>query len=143
MTRAVTAVYENGVLKLLQELPLQESQHVLVIIVPLDAAQEHLSYSPERVADMERQADAWLSQQPADAVREPSPLAPAVRQMIDRAFDEALAAIHSHSVPFDDDEIATDVEATLAEVRSASTPERQRLEAEVQALLDEITADAS
>jgi predicted DNA-binding antitoxin AbrB/MazE fold protein len=105
MTRAVTAIYENGILKPLQRLPLQEHQRVLVIVVSLDAERERVSYNPERVAEMERRAGAWLSQQPVYVVHEPSPLAPAVQQAIDRAFDEALAAIHSHSVAFDDKSI--------------------------------------
>lgn len=143
MPRVVTAVYENGLLKPLQHLPLQEHQRVLVIVLPLDVDRERVSYSPERVAEMEAQVEAWLRRQPADALREPLPLSHAVRQALDQASDEALAAIRRHAAAFDDDEIAADVEAALAEVRAVPRAERQRLEAEVQALLDEIAADVA
>jgi predicted DNA-binding antitoxin AbrB/MazE fold protein len=141
MTRVVTAVYEDGLLKPLQRLPLQEHQRVVVFVLPLDTERERVSYSPEWIAEMEAQVEAWLRRQPADVLREPLPLSSAVRQAMNQAFDEALAAIRSHAVAFDDDEIAADVEAALAEVRAAPTAERRRLEAEVQALLDEIAAD--
>jgi len=143
MTRAVTAIYVDGLLKPLQALSLKEHQQVLLIIVPFDAQREQVSYSPEWVAEMERKANAWLMAQPGDVSREPLPMVRALQQAIDQAFDETVAAIRSHSVAFDDEEIAADVEAALAEVRFTSTAERQRLEAEVQALLDEIAADVT
>lgn len=124
MAKAIVATYENGVLKPAERLPLSEHERVLVVVVPLapDAA---------RVARMREQVENWLSQQPADAVREPLTLSPETEQRLDDEFDAALAAIRARASRVSEGQILADVESAIAEVRSMSDEERAHLDAEL------------
>jgi len=133
MKRAISAVYDKGVLRPMQQLPLADQQEVLLLILPLRRGKRSVVDSA-RVARMREQADVWLAQQPADAVSEP--LVP-YRAADD--FDAVLAEIRERASRFSQAEIAADVNAALAEARELSPEEREQLDSELDALLAELT----
>ncbi len=92
---------------------------------------------------MREQAEAWLRQQPAEAVRPPLRLKQAEEQTLDSDFAATLAAIRARASQFSTEEIIADVEAALAEVRALSPDERARLDAELDAALAEWAADVA
>ncbi len=135
MRRVVTATYENGVLKLSEDLPLADQQRVLVIVLPLPKALPAEKPNLERVAAMQAEADAWLRQQPAEAVRPPLQLEPDRERALDDHFDAVLIEIRRQASQFSVEEIVADIESALDEARSLSDDERSRLEAELDALV--------
>lgn len=141
MATAIIATYENGLLKPSEKLPLREHDQVLVVVVPLTPQVE---YAPDatRVAKMREQAEAWLSQQPSDAVREPLTLSSETEQRLDNEFNAALTAIRARASRFNEKQILADVEAAIAEVRAMPADERARLDDELDQVLATIAADA-
>jgi predicted DNA-binding antitoxin AbrB/MazE fold protein len=143
MKRAITAIYEEGVLKPSEKLPLEEQQEVLVIVVPLPRNEQLLTDEQARLAQMREQTEAWLAKQPTDAVRPPLSLPQARSRELDDAFDVALTTIRARAAQFSEAEIAADVDAALAETRALSVDDRARLDAELKAIFAEIAADVS
>jgi predicted DNA-binding antitoxin AbrB/MazE fold protein len=144
MKRAITAVYEEGVLKPSEKLPLEEQQEVLVIVVPLPRNEQLLLTDEQaRLAQMREQTEAWLAKQPTDAVRPPLSLPQARSRELDDAFDVALTTIRARAAQFSEAEIAADVDVALAETRALSVYDRARLDAELKAIFAEIAADVS
>jgi predicted DNA-binding antitoxin AbrB/MazE fold protein len=141
MKRVITATYEDGALKLSEELPLEDHQEVLVILVPLPRKEHPSADEQARAARLKQQAEAWLARQPADSVRPSLSLPESRSQELDEAFDATLAAIHARAEQFPAAEIAADVNAALAESRALSTDDRARLEAELDAILAQIVTD--
>ena len=143
MKRAITAIYEGGVLKPSEKLPLEEQQEVLVIVVPLPRKEQLLTDEQAQLAQMRQQTEAWLAKQPTDAVRPPLSLPQARSRELDDAFDAALTAIRARAAQFSEAEIAADVDAALAETHALSIDDRARLDAELEAIFAEIAADVS
>lgn len=114
-SKPISAIYENGLLKPLQPLPLRDRQRVKIIVLPDELRAQA---DPERVRQLHEQADAWLAQQPPHAVREPKPLSPAEKERLDAEFDQLLAEIHSKSADYSEEELAALVDAAVAAVRS-------------------------
>jgi predicted DNA-binding antitoxin AbrB/MazE fold protein len=113
-TDPIRAIYENGILKLLQPLPLRNSQRVKVLVFPDDPQR---SADPDRVRQWHEQTNDWLARQPAHAVREPRPLSSAEREHLDAEFDMLLAEIRRKSGSCSEMELATLVDAAVAAVR--------------------------
>lgn len=132
MKQAISAVYDKGVLRPVQQLPLDDQQEVLLIVLPLKRGKPP-AVDPARVARMQEQTEAWLAQQPADAVREPL-----VPYRVADDFDAVLAEIRERASRFSEAEIAADVNAALAETRELSPEEREQLDSELDALLAEL-----
>lgn len=143
MKRAITAIYEGGVLKPSEKLPLEEQQEVLVIVVPLPKKEQLLTDEQARLAQMRQQTEAWLARQPTDAVRPPLSLPQARSRELDDAFDAALTTIRARAAQFSEAEIAADVDAALAETHALSIDDRARLDAELKVIFAEIAADVS
>jgi predicted DNA-binding antitoxin AbrB/MazE fold protein len=143
MRRVITATYHNGVLKPAQKLTLPDQQQVLIIVLPLPQDVLYTKPDRERVAIMREQADAWLRQQPAAAVRPPLRLKQTQEQAQASGFDTALAAIRARASQFSAEEIVADVEAALAEAQTLSPDERAWLDAELDAALAEWAADVA
>ncbi len=143
MKRAITAIYEGGVLKPSEKLPLEEQQEVLVIVVPLPRKEQLLTDEQARLAQLRERTEAWLAEQPTDAVRPPLSLPKARSRELDDAFDAALTAIRARAAQFSKAEIAADVDAALAETDALSANDRARLDAELEAIFAEIAADVS
>jgi predicted DNA-binding antitoxin AbrB/MazE fold protein len=143
MKRAITAIYEGGVLKPSEKLPLEEQQEVLVIVVPLPRKEQLLTDEQARSAQMREQTEAWLAKQPTDAVRPPLSLPQTRSRELDDAFDAVLSAIRARTAQFSEAEIAADVDAALAETDALSANDRARLDAELEAIFAEIAADVS
>lgn len=114
LSNPINAVYENGLLRLLQPLPLRNYQQVKVIVLLPD---EPHRADPERVRQLHDKADDWLARQPPHAVREPRPLSPAEKERLDAEFDQLLAEIHSKSASYSDAELAALVDAAVAAVQ--------------------------
>lgn len=141
MKRAITAIYEGGVLKPSEKLPLEEQQEVLVIVVPLPRKEQLLTDEQAQLVQMREQTEAWLTKQPTDVVRPPLSLAKARSRELDDAFDATLTAIRARAAQFSEAEIAADVDAALAETHALSIDDRARLDAELEAIFAEIAAD--
>lgn len=141
MKRAITAIYEGGVLKPSEKLPLEEQQEVLVIVVPLPRKEQLLTDEQAQLVQMREQTEAWLAKQPTDVVRPPLSLAKARSRELDDAFDATLTAIRARAAQFSEAEIAADVDAALAETHALSIDDRARLDAELEAIFAEIAAD--
>ena len=143
MKRAITAIYEGGVLKPSEKLSLEEQQEVLVIVVPLPRKEQLLTDEQARSAQMRERAEAWLAKQPTDAVRPPLSLPQTRSRELDDAFDAALTAIRARAAQLSEAEIAANVDAALAETDALSANDRARLDAELEAIFAEIAADVS
>ena len=141
MKRAITAIYEGGVLKPSEKLPLEEHQEVLVIVVPLPRKEQLLTDEQAQLAQMRQQTEAWLAKQLTDAVRPPLSLPTARSRELDAAFDTALTAIRARAAQFSEADVAADVDAALAETHALSIDDRARLDAELEAIFAEIAAD--
>lgn len=114
-SQVIRAVYEDGVLKPSQPLPLQDHQEVQVIVL-FDEPRGDVD--PARVRQLHEQADTWLAQQSAQAVREPKPLTAQERERLDAELDQLLAGIHALSASSSDAEIADEVDAAVMAVRA-------------------------
>jgi len=123
--QVITATYENGVLKPEPALLLHDQQQVLLVIVPVGASASTHQPDPMRVASMQKQVEAWLKMQPADAIRLPLP------EMEQTTLMQEVAAASE----VDEDQLLADIEAALAEVRTLSTEEAAALDAELNAIL--------
>lgn len=136
MSTTVRAVYEDGVLKPKDILPLDDHAEVLILILPAEA---RLVREPgaDRVAALQQEVVTWLAQQPADAVREPV-VAPS---SVEQDFERALAAIRRRASQYSLIQIQADVETAVAEARTLSPQERQQLDAELTQLLAQWAVD--
>lgn len=102
MSNPIAAIYENGILKPLEPLALREHQRVQINIVVADApARPDL----DRVRRIEEQAEAWLAQQPAHAVREPAPFSADEKELLDAEFDQLLSELHRKTADLTEDEL--------------------------------------
>jgi hypothetical protein len=143
MYRIAKMTYQDGVLKSPEALPLEERQQVLVLLLPLPTkARPPQMADPQRMAVLREKAAAWLSQQPADALRPPLALTEMQARGLDEGFDTALMEIRQRASQFDARQIAADVNQALAEVRALSAPEHARLQAELDAFLTDWAANA-
>ncbi len=142
MYHVLRATYRNGSLIPDRELPLSEQEQVLIVVLSPAAAPGSRSSGSSRLAALREQAETWLLQQPADAVRPPSPLPDAQDQRIDAGFEAALGQLHSRASRLGEAEIAADVDAAVVAVRQLSPEERARLDDELKAVLAEWTTDA-
>ncbi len=136
MSTAIWAVYEDGVLKPKEKLPLDERAEVLILILPVGETPIKAP-DADRVAALQKEVATWLAQQPADAVREPIAAHPSV----ERDFERALAAIRKRASKYSLAQIQADVEAAIAESRDLSPQEQQALDAELAQLLAQWAVD--
>jgi predicted DNA-binding antitoxin AbrB/MazE fold protein len=115
MPNPIAAIYENGILKPLEPLALREHQRVQINILVADApARPDLT----RVRRIEEQADAWLAQQPAHAVREPAPFATGEKESLDAEFDKLLSELHRKTVDLTEDELTNRINVAVASIRN-------------------------
>ena len=116
MSISTWARYHNGILKPSDPLPLEENQHVRIIVLmqPKEAGE----VDEARLAEMHRRADEWLAQQPPDAVRPAPSLSPEEQRTFEAEFDEILREIRAPNVAFSEEEVMADVAAALAAVRA-------------------------
>jgi len=113
----VRAIYENGLLRPLQSLPLSEHQEVVIFVT---AEERPRAVGEKRLREMHAQADAWLARQPVGAVRQPRPLSPAHQARLNSELDRLLAEVDAAMGNASEDEIAALVdEAANAARRSA------------------------
>jgi predicted DNA-binding antitoxin AbrB/MazE fold protein len=135
MYQVLKATYQDGVLKPAEDLPLEEQQQVVVIVLPVRSEISPTKSDPERVTTIKEQAATWLTQQPADAVRPPAGLEPAQEQRMDEDIEKILASIRAKAGQLSAKEIAVDIGQALAEIQMIPADEQTRLEAELDALL--------
>ena len=138
MPKAVLAIFENGLLKPSEKLPLEDKQKVWVVIVPMQA-----EVDTARLKALREQAEDWLRQQPPNTVREPIELAPELEKRLDDEFEQTLARIHARASRYSEAVIIADIEAAIAEVRALSDDERRLLDAEFDKILAQIAFDGA
>ena len=119
MSISTWARYQNGILKPNDPLPLEENQHVQIIV--LTQPEEAGEVDEARLADMRRRANEWLAQQPPDAVQPAPSLSPEEQRAFEAEFDEILRDIRAPNVTFLEEEVMADVAAALAAVRTEQT----------------------
>ena len=115
-SQLITAVYEDGVLKPTEALPLHNHQQVQVIVL-FEAPAE--AVNAERVRQLHEQADAWLARQSIQAVREPL-LPQEDREQLDAELDQLLAEIRTQSDHDSEEVVADQVDAAVRAVRAAN-----------------------
>jgi predicted DNA-binding antitoxin AbrB/MazE fold protein len=135
MYEVVKAIYQDGVLKPVEDLSLEEQQQVVVIILPVRSEISQAQPDPERVNIIKEQTATWLRQQPAEAIRPPASLEPAQEQHVDQDIEDTLRAIRASQLS--SEEIAADVSQALVEAQMISAEEQARLEAELDTILAE------
>jgi predicted DNA-binding antitoxin AbrB/MazE fold protein len=109
----IAAIYKNGVLVPQHPLSLREQQVVMIRVMPEDST----SPDPDRVRWMHRQADAWLAEQPAHAVRQPKPIAAKQKAKEDADFEQLLSELQQQTAFDDEAAVAALVDEALAAVR--------------------------
>lgn len=116
MNISTWARYQNGILKPVDPLPLEENQHVRIIVLmqPKEAGE----VDEARLAEMHRRTDEWLAQQPPDAIQPAPSLSTEEQHAFEAEFDEILRKIRAPNVAFSEEEVMADVAAALAEVRA-------------------------
>src|SRR5215212_9683864 len=117
MPQVITATYENGVLKPAQALPFHDRQEVLLVIVPVAAPTPTRQPDSAHVAAMQRQVDAWLKRQPAEAIRPPLP--EKEQTLLTQEVTALVSEIRTMMVAtptVDEAQLLADIEAALAEV---------------------------
>lgn len=119
MRLSTRAQYQNGILKPSDPLPLEENQHVRIIV--LTQPEEAAEVDEARLAEMHRRTDEWLAQQLPDAVQPAPSLSPEEHRAFEAEFDEILREIRAPNVPFSEEEVMADVAAALAAVRVEQT----------------------
>lgn len=137
MSTTVRAIYEDGVIKPKEKLPLVDHTEVLILILPIEG-QPVRKPDADRLSVLREEVATWLVQQPAEAVREPV----ATSSSADLDFERALAAIRRRASQHSLAQIRADVEAAIAEARSLSPKERQELDSELTQLLAQWAVDA-
>jgi predicted DNA-binding antitoxin AbrB/MazE fold protein len=135
MYRVVKATYQDGVLKPIENLSLEEQEQVLVIVVSLSSKTPSPTPGPKRANVLKERAATWLNQQPADAVRPPARLEQAREQSLAEDFEAALAAIRARANQLPSKEIAADISQALTEIQLIPPDEQAQLEAELDAIL--------
>lgn len=111
MATEIEAIYHNGILELKSALPLKEGQMVRVVVLTEEASIE------ERVAAMHTVADAWLSQQTAEAVAAPPDYPTEEWMQLDAEWEKLLIEIEQRAGQRPEDEIAADVETAVKAAR--------------------------
>jgi hypothetical protein len=106
---------------------------VVVVILPLPADIPQPKADSNRVAILKEQTAAWLSQQPAGAVR--PPLFAESDQSLNEELDAILNEIRTQASYMSTSEIATDISQALIEAQLLASDEQAHLEAELNALL--------
>jgi len=101
--RPIPAIYEKGLLRPLQSLPLPEHEKVYIILVPEDSQYPTIE---ARLRQMHSQADEWLTHQPQDAVQPSGPLSPARKARLDAELDQLLAEVDAAMSDASEEEIA-------------------------------------
>jgi predicted DNA-binding antitoxin AbrB/MazE fold protein len=118
MMTELEAIYRRGTLELKSLLPVKEGEVVRVVVM----TGEEVSLQ-DRVATMHKVADAWLAQQPVQAI----PSMPDYPQeewvRLDAELDKVLAEIEQKSARYTEEEVAADVEAA---VKATRKQKRQR-----------------
>ena len=109
----ITAIYKNGVLVPQRPLSLREQQVVMLLVLPEDSP----SPDPRRVRWMHRQAEAWLAEQPAHAVRQPKPISAKQKAKEDADFEQLLSELQQQTSFDDEAAVAALVDEALAAVR--------------------------
>jgi predicted DNA-binding antitoxin AbrB/MazE fold protein len=111
--QTVAAIYKDGVLVPQIPLSLREQQVVMILVLPEDST----SPNPDRVRWMHRQADAWLAEQPAHAVRQPKPLSAKQKAMRDAEFEQLLSELREQTAFDDEAAVVALVDEALVAVR--------------------------
>jgi predicted DNA-binding antitoxin AbrB/MazE fold protein len=138
MYKVIRATYQDGVLRPVEDLPLEEQQQVVVVIIlPARSDTSQAQPSPERVKIVKEQTATWLRQQPDKAVRPPASLKPAQEQRVDQDIEDTLRVIRAKAGQLSSEEIAADVSQALVEAQMISAEELARLEAELDTILAE------
>jgi predicted DNA-binding antitoxin AbrB/MazE fold protein len=137
MYKVVKATYQDGVLRPVEDLQLEEQQQVVVIILPVRSDTSQAQPDPERVAIIKERTATWLRQQPAKAIRPPASLEPTQEQHVDQDVEDILRAIRAKASQLSSEEIAADVSQALVEAQMISAEEQARLEAELNTILAE------
>jgi len=99
----IKAVYENGLLRPLQALPFLDHQEVIITVTAENRPQ---SVDGARLQAMHAQADAWLSRQPAHAIRTSRSPSPAHYTRLNRELDQLLSEVDTEMGDANEDEIA-------------------------------------
>jgi predicted DNA-binding antitoxin AbrB/MazE fold protein len=135
MYKVVKAIYQDGVLKPVEDLSLEEQQQVVVIILPVRSETSQAQPASERITIIKEQTATWLRQQPAKAIRPPASLKPAREQHVDQDIEDTLKAIRTKASQLSPKEIAADISQALVEAEMISAEEQARLETELDTIL--------
>lgn len=135
MYQVVKATYQDGVLKPVKDLSLEDEQQVVIIVLPVRSETSQAQPDLERVAIIKEQAAAWLIQQPTEAVHPPASLESNQEQRMDEDIESILASIRAKANQLSSEEIAGDIGQALVEAQMIPADEQARLEAELDALL--------
>ena len=114
VTISVRAVYENGILRPLQPLPLSEHAQVDISVVAIAASPPVVE---DRLREMHVQTNEWLRRQSAHAVRLPPRLSPVAQASLDAELDKLLAEIDAEVGDVSEDEITALVDKAVSAVR--------------------------
>jgi len=101
--RPIPAIYENGLLRPLQSLPLPEHEKVYIILVTKDSQYPTIE---ARLHQMHAQADEWLACQSPDALQPPPPLSPTRKTRLDTELDQLLAEVDAAMSDASEEEVA-------------------------------------
>lgn len=118
MMTELEAVYRKGVLELKSLLPVKEGEVVRVVVM----TDKEVSLQ-DRVAVMHKVADAWLAQQPAQAIPSMPDYPPEEWVRLDAELDKVLTEIERKSARYTEEEVAADVEEA---VKATRKQKRQR-----------------
>lgn len=132
MHQLVSATYEKGVLKPLRSLPLVDHQQVYLIIISASAQATSMQPDMNRVDEMQKQVDAWLSSQPLEGLRFPEPpdqFAP------DPDFSYLLESLRDTAHQYRLIEIVADIEQAVAESQILPQDEIDLLSFELEPIL--------
>jgi predicted DNA-binding antitoxin AbrB/MazE fold protein len=112
--RPIPAIYENGLLRPLQSLPLPEHEKVYIILVTEDS---QYPTTEARLRQMHAQADEWLTYQSRDALQPPCPLSPAHKARLDAELDQLLAEVDAAMSDASEEEVAALVDEAAQAIR--------------------------
>ena len=107
MATEIEAIYHNGKLEFKEVLPLEEGQVVRIVVVT----------EKERLVTMNTLADQWLTQQPSEAIPQPTEYTEEELAKLDAEWDAVLAEIQRHVGDISEEEIANDVDMAVNDVR--------------------------
>ena len=110
----IPAIYEKGLLRPLQSLPLPEHEKVYIILVTEDSQYPTIE---ARLRQMHAQADEWLTYQPQDALQYPPTLSPARKTRLDAELDQLLAEVDAAISAASEEEVAALVDEAAQAIR--------------------------